>query len=45
MVTLENNRRDRLYGSTGVEPDDRVSAEALEHDLTDGKNSHFRYML
>ena len=41
-VKLENSRRDRLHG---VALDGSVSAEAVENELTDGKNANFRYML
>lgn len=44
-LTLENSRRDRLYGKSGIDLNNEISLDAIENEITDGQNCHFRYML
>ncbi|RVX66506.1 hypothetical protein B0A52_09791 [Exophiala mesophila] len=43
-VRIENSRRDRKYGTVNAEIREQVANEILEQDLTDGKNTNFRYV-
>ena len=45
VIILENKRRDRVYGPSENLADEYTDENARENDLTDGKNSRFRYMV
>jgi hypothetical protein len=43
-VRFENARRDKRYGQPDHDNDATAAEQAVANDLSDGKNTSFRYM-